>query len=212
KGILEVTRRYAKKFSGEFGGSGERSDGVGAPPKTATPVQGPVGYENIMDVCVDLEKLVDVIWVSGTPSLQVQYLLSIALLLTSYLTSFPASPRPTFWLLRKLDIAFASLLRGENVDTGETLGGFAATSRKMSITEMVRLKSLVERTRVVVVEVMGRGERLEESEDDGEGNEDGDMEEDQEVVGRWEMEIARVYELTIVELGESLGNSGADGP
>jgi hypothetical protein len=149
-------------------------------------------------------------------SLQVQYLLSVALLLTSYLTSFPASPRPTFRMLRKLDTAFASLLRGENVDTGEALGGPPTTSRKMSITEMVRLKSLIERTRVVVVDVMGRGEILEMREGekdidgDGEGDEDEDRE-DQEGVGRWEMEVARVYDLTIVELGELLGNSGGDG-
>ncbi|KAH0543013.1 hypothetical protein FGG08_002621 [Glutinoglossum americanum] len=196
KGILEVTRRYAKKFSGEFGGEGGRGDGTSASPNTAPVVQSPVGYESIRDVCTDLEKLVDVIWVSGTPSLQVQYLLSVALLLTSYLPSFPASPRPTFRLLGKLDTAFASLLV------------------KVSTTDMVRLKSLVERTRVVVVDVMGRWEVLEGREgknsDDGHREEDEseDMGDQEEGDGRWEMEVARVYERTIVELGELLGNSG----
>jgi hypothetical protein len=68
KGILEVTRRYAKKFSGEFGG-GDRADSASDSSNTAPVVQGPVGYESIRDVCADLEKLVDVIWVSGTRKL-----------------------------------------------------------------------------------------------------------------------------------------------
>ncbi|KAI9777537.1 MAG: hypothetical protein M1839_008831 [Geoglossum umbratile] len=213
KGMLGVTRRYAKKFSEGFGGGDERSYAISAPIPTG---ETPQGYDSIEGVCMDLEKLVDVIWVSGTPSLQVQYLLSVALLLTSYLPSFPALPRPTFRLLKKLDTAFASLLRGHNIDTGEVLGGFMPTAGKVSITDMVRLKSLVERTRVVVVDVIGREEAPEEWEyENDDGDDDGDDRQEsggegmkgQEGGNRWEMEIARVYDQTIVELGELLRNS-----
>jgi Subunit 11 of the general transcription factor TFIIH len=66
KGILEVTRKYAKKFSEGFGGEDERGYTTGAP-FTAIPAgPTPQGYESVEDICTDLEKLVDVIWVSGT--------------------------------------------------------------------------------------------------------------------------------------------------
>jgi Subunit 11 of the general transcription factor TFIIH len=89
---------------------------------------------------------------------------------------------------------------------------------RVSITDMVRIKSLVERARVVVVDVMGREEVSEEwghekdydsSNAQGCGNEV--MEGGEEGDRRWDMEVARVYEQTIVELGELLRNSGADG-
>ncbi|KAI9771179.1 MAG: hypothetical protein M1840_002530 [Geoglossum simile] len=218
RGISEVTRRYAKKFSEGFGGGDERDHTTGAPSTTISAGPTPRGYESIGDVCTDLEKLVDVIWVSGTPFLQVQYLLSVALLLTSYLPSFPALPRPTLRLLRKLDTVFASLLRGHDADTREALGGFARNTGRISITDMVRLKSLVERARVVVVDVMGREEVSEEwghekDDDSSDAQRGGNkvMEGQEEGDGRWDMEVARVYDRTIVELGGLLRNSGADG-
>ena len=84
------------------------------------------------------------------------------------------------------------------------------------------MKGLVERTRVAVVEVAGKGgsvtdtgdvSRSElETEDDlmtdneiDDGTEGMQLDENH---GRWEMEIARVYEKTIVELGVSLNASG----
>jgi len=66
KGILEVTRRYAKKFSEGFGEADERGHNTGAPSTTISAGRTPRGYESIGDVCADLEKLADVIWVSGT--------------------------------------------------------------------------------------------------------------------------------------------------
>ncbi|KAK5018874.1 hypothetical protein LTR39_000734, partial [Cryomyces antarcticus] len=122
---------------------------------------------------------------------------------------FPPSPRAMFGILSKLDHAFASLLQGRDVDTGEPLPGFDR-GRHVSDTEKVRIKSLVERTRVCVVEVMKEGEfdpadaeepldSADESMDDSEAY-DGLAE-----VGSWDMEIAKVYDRTIVELGDTLG-------
>jgi len=55
QGILNVTRRYAKKFSARLedhpGGESERTGR---------------GYEDFGEVARDLEALVDVVWVSGT--------------------------------------------------------------------------------------------------------------------------------------------------
>ena len=48
KGILHVTRRYAKKFTG------------------ASAADEVKGYEHFTEVVKDLDRLVDVVWVSGT--------------------------------------------------------------------------------------------------------------------------------------------------
>lgn len=88
----------------------------------------------------------------------------------------------------------------------------------MSVTEKVRVKGVVERARVVVVDVAGMGTEsgvtADEEEDEGDEedyNEDDYDDEDERNDmrvdgnhGRWEMEIARVYERTVVELGLAL--------
>ena len=156
-------------------------------------------------------------------SLQTPYLLTIALTVVNCLPAFLFAPRQTFDLLHKLDIAFSSLLQGMNCESGEQLPGFQGSRGKLSTTEKVRMKSLVERTRVTVVEVAGKGGSVtetesmaqthEEVEDDIMTDDNGDMD-DLGITGnhgRWEMEIARVYEKTIVELGLSLDVSGSCG-
>ena len=176
---------------------------------------------------------------ASSASLQIPYFLTIALALSSYIISFPFFPQPTFKLLRKLDVAFASLLRGVHVQTGDTLPGFSNGRGKVRTTEQVRIKGLVERTRVAVVEVAGKdgrmmmmgldsmdldsARRIIETEDDftTDGNETMDEStNDNETTpgfnthegsGKWEMDVARVYERTIVELGLSLDSFGVGG-
>lgn len=137
----------------------------------------------------------------------------MALLTTSMLPAFPASPRQMFRLLSKLDYAFASLLQGRDIDNGEPLPGFGF-GRRVSGTEKVRIKSLVERSRVIVVEVMSRGEFDEEDDDESnaavaEEVEDGDLVLDdvddyREDDTSWDMQVAKVYDRTLVELGDSM--------
>ena len=93
----------------------------------------------------------------------------------------------------------------------------------MSGTEKVRIRSLVERTRVGVVESFKRGEfefegveedgdRMEVEEDDDGGlvleNGDPNAEEDEEEDDSFDMQLARVYDRTIQELGDSLEEPG----
>lgn len=158
-------------------------------------------------------------------SLQIPYLLTIALTSCTCLAPFPFSPRPTFHLLHKLDVAFYSLLQGANAETGEMLPGFEGGRGKLSTTEKVRMRGLVERTRVAVVEVAGNGGSVTDTESIARSNVDTeddfmtDNDEDNTMEGmqvdgnhgRWEMEVARVYEKTIVELGASLDISGTGG-
>lgn len=137
--------------------------------------------------------------------------------------SFPFAPVHTFKLLQKLDLAFSSLLRGVDVLTGVILSGFHTGKARLSTTEKVRMRGLVERTRVAVVEVAGKcGSTVDDSASEfisQAETEDESMNDDSETMeavldgghGRWEMEIARVYERTMVELGVSLETSGGDG-
>ncbi|PBP16056.1 hypothetical protein BUE80_DR013154, partial [Diplocarpon rosae] len=198
--LLVVSRRYAKKYQ---------------PMEAGDDVKG---YEGFGEVSRDLGDVVDVVWLSGTPNLQIPYLLNIALAITSYISAFPFSPKATFALLRKLDHAFSSLLKGEDSVTGETLPGFqGGVGKGLSKTDMVRCKGLVEATRALVFEVMGReGEVETEIETETEGEESG-METDrcslqEEVIEgnlNWQMEVARVYEMTMMQLGEVLGQGEA---
>ena len=157
-----------------------------------------------------------------TANLQIPYLLNIASELNTWLPSFPPSPVATFSVLRKLDHCFASLLSGQDIDTKEPLPGFENGLRSgMSGTDMVRCKSTVEATRVLVVDVMSR----ERDADDQDGeepdqlltadeSESGPEGPDHARRGLWEdddddelfhMDMARVYENTLVQLGETLG-------
>lgn len=137
------------------------------------------------------------------------------MLAKQYIVSLPPSPKATFRLLDKLDLAFASLLQGRNIDTGETLPGFSS-GRGVSGTQKVRIKSIVDQTRIVVAEVLGAAEELEDEDDlsddiietGDEMDTDDDMNDINEAAdatGYLEMGIAKVYDRVIVELGDTLG-------
>jgi hypothetical protein len=88
---------------------------------------------------------------------------------------------------------------------------------------MVRCKSLVEQTRVLIVEVMSKEPDAEDDDQDTDQMQTGDdtdggftdaeirrgiWDEDDE---RLNMDVARVYENTLVGLGETLGEGAAVG-
>ncbi|KAK8079058.1 meiotic recombination protein DMC1 [Apiospora phragmitis] len=135
--LLHISRRYVKKH------------GIPNPADTVK------GYDSFEEVCHDLEEVIFVLWFSGTPSIQVPYLLNIALAVTDYIEAFDPAPTATFLLLKKLDHCFASLLAGKDIRSGETLPGFEQNTRKgMTKTDMVRCKSLAEQTRLLIALVM----------------------------------------------------------
>ncbi|KAK1774676.1 hypothetical protein QBC45DRAFT_337036 [Copromyces sp. CBS 386.78] len=211
--MLHISRRYVKHFA-----IPDPSDEV-------------AGYKSMAELCKDLDDVINIIWLSGTPSLQIPYLLNIASEFTTWLEGFPPSPPATFSLLRKLDHCFASLLFGYDIDTKETLPGFENGLRAgLSRTDMVRCKSVIERTRVLVVEVMskeaadedqngdigGPGIQTPKPDDDTDLEtevdaqhdmndfDDGDDDEDELL----HMDVAKVYENTLVKLGDILGDGG----
>lgn len=143
-------------------------------------------------------------------------MISLAVLVNSFLPDFPFSPKPTFHLLRKLDSVFASLLLGEDVESGAPLSGFENKPNLISMTEKVRIKSIAETCRVAVVEAKENDKSKAGGEDDNENPRDDEDEdegsfygtEEYESIGRWEMETAKVYERTIELLGDELGKAG----
>ncbi|KAH6617513.1 hypothetical protein F5144DRAFT_596500 [Chaetomium tenue] len=169
------------------------------------------GYTSIDGLCRDLDPVIHLIWRSGTPSLQIPSLLSIATEFNTWMIGFPPSPDHIFPLLRKLDHCFASLLSGEDIVTHEPLPGFENGLRGgMSTTDMIRCRSTALDARTVIMAVLGRMEQREEGGGEEESGVDDD--DDQDLEAHY-MDAARVYEYTLVKLGETLGGSGvADVP
>ncbi|KAE8349036.1 ribosomal small subunit assembly protein [Aspergillus coremiiformis] len=197
--ILTINRRHAKKFSSAI-------DDHAQPASER-------GYESFKEVAKDIEGLVDILWVTGTPSLQIPYLISLAVYINTYLPEYPFSPKATFRLLQKLDSVFASLLTGEDADSGAPLPGFGTGRNVVSMTEKVRIKSIAETCRVAVVEAREQSDGPNDEDEDDLSDDDDDMDdvfgaEDYPAPGRWEMETARVYEKTIQLLGDELGKAG----
>jgi hypothetical protein len=86
-----------------------------------------------------LEKLVDILWLSATPSLQKPYLLAIASTFDmDYIAAYPLDGS-TFALLDKLDRCFYTL------------------SEELTATEKVRVQSLVLATRLKVIRLVEGG-------------------------------------------------------
>lgn len=186
------------------------------------------GYSSFVEASKDLADVIDVVWVSGTPSLQIAYLLTIADLINSFVTGLPPAPKALFRTLGKLDHAFASLLQGRDIETGEELPGFQG-GRGVNATEKVRIWSMVQHTRNTVVGVMAKYDptTAEDEEDDSDDVEEGhetqgegmaeesgidlDVDEDfgpVEHEGAWDLQVAKVFDRTVVELGDSLTNAG----
>ena len=148
-------------------------------------------------------------------SLQIPFLLNIANALLDYLEPFPFAPDATLRLFQKLDHAFSSLLLGEDIQTGEPLPGFES-GRKVNNTEKVRLRGLVERTRVQVIEFAGRRNHLDESDagftdmtdtTDAEDTDIDEMDIDTNTGvrrGQVDLDVARVYQKTLAELSDKL--------
>jgi len=83
----------------------------------------------------------------------------------------------------------------------------------MTRTDMVRCKSIVQEMRVVIVEIMSKPDveaesATEDASEDETGGDSPNMEDDDD---DWQMDVARVYEDTIVKLGELLGDGGGLG-
>lgn len=178
--ILRITRRYAKKFSNSNDTTSADNDDA----------QGYVSFE---EVVADLDAVFDVVWISGTPSLQVPYLLTLAGLFASYMPAFEFTGEVgMFRLVKKLDEGFSCLLRGQ-------LGnGYHVT-----ITDRVRIKSLVEETRVIAIDTATESGRRELVDYDDDSEDDEEAEEDN-FPDQVSVSLSKIYRRTVELLGDSL--------
>lgn len=174
------------------------------------------------------------LWRSGTPSIQVPYFQAVALAVMEYLPAFPPARTSTLRLVRKVDFCLASLVAGKDVESEEVLPGFEEVGQRwLSRTDVVRLKGILDGTRVVLFDVFEKGDRerrrRSEERTDGEEEEtDVDMEketDDETVRGREEeddedeeesMDLALVYESSLIQIDHFLGQGTTydigDGP
>jgi len=189
-----------------------------------------LGYRAFWEAAIDLEGLLDVVWVSASPNLQLPYLLNIAILTAEFLPVFDVSSRSThatFRLLLKLDFAFSSLLTGHDATTGDCLPGFEH-GRSVSTTDKVRLKGIVTRTRLTVARVISRESMAGSDDTDEPVTPDPEKEvsilagvrqdtvafegfgtnhDDEDNPGWEERNVASVYKRTMEELGDVLGGT-----
>ncbi|KAF2401826.1 hypothetical protein EJ06DRAFT_555462 [Trichodelitschia bisporula] len=193
--LLKIQRRYALRDEAELRAR-----------QGSHQVQG---FKNFPEAAKEIEKAVDLLWLSGTPSLQVPYLLTIASLVVQFLPGFTPAPKTTLKLLDKLDLVFASLLRGRHAETDEELPS-CQDGRAVSGTEKVRIKSLVEQTRRCIMETLSKADEVEDEEEEEVWNETVDeMDTNEPEISEEDMErelrIGQVYERTLSELGDVLG-------
>ena len=169
-------------------------------------------------------------------TLQIQYLLQIANNFNDYLSSFALDLKVTFTFLDVLDRCFYALITGNSANPDSTPISMPIASTTFSTTEKVRLNSIIQRTRLHLVRIIDEGpSNLPESENPEEhlpadvdsapesasggetpstditdanmGDNEEDEEEEEEEV-EWEMALARIYELSLNEVGEQLQRTG----
>lgn len=149
-------------------------------------------------------------------TLQIPYLLTLAGQVCSYLEAFPFSVS-FFPLAGKIDQGFALLLQAANHDHP---GG--SPPYHVSMTDKVRIKSLVEETRVAAVNAASASgyaastadiseiDSDEEDDDDDEANIDSDdiavREDEQLSASTIPLKLSRVYKQTLEILGDSLAS------
>ena len=89
-----------------------------------------------------------------TATLQIPYLLSLAGIVADYLPAFPFVEGPTIRIVDKMDQAFAILLsQGRS-----SAAPFASNENDhlVSITDRVRIRSVIETTRIIAVEASAK--------------------------------------------------------
>jgi hypothetical protein len=197
--ILKITRRYGKKFSDQ---DGEHDD---------TP-----GYTTYDEFVADADPLVDMVWISSTPSLQIPYFLQLAVLACSYLDAFPFTAS-VFHLTNKIDQAFAAILRAATAADASS-----GLHPGVNMTEKVRIRSLIMETRVAAVNAAtssGYAARVEdvtdtETEEEDYTTDTSAMEDQAESSQNMSISIAlsKVYSRTLDILGDSLIPTVADQP
>ncbi|KAJ5951744.1 uncharacterized protein N7479_010157 [Penicillium vulpinum] len=163
-------------------------------------------YESFKELAADVEGLVDTLWISATPAIQTEALITLAGLTQTSLPAFPFDALPTLNILHKFDSIFAALCTGTHPLTGTVLPGGQPGQSLATETQKVRIRSLAERTRYEVFSCLGKSNRgnLAATVANGHGHDYGYGDEDSgdEVDEPWMLEATRVYEKSLMLLAE----------
>lgn len=226
--ILRINRRYAKKFSSERGEVGEEARGyddfedvvedldhvLDAIWVSRTRKPNPSSNSKYLcrlphqdrtltqDCYLEAGELFD--FYSGT--LQIPYLLSLAGLISDFLPAFPFVETPTVRLVNKMDQAFAVLLSQQRSLTAFTAGD--GNDYLVSITDRVRIRSVIESTRMIAVEAASKKRVPVDLQDVSESFTDTQYEEvagDDRSGQALDMTISKMYERSLSILGGGLG-------
>lgn len=152
-------------------------------------------YENFKEFATDVDALVDLLWSSASPSIQVESLISLAGITEMALPTHPFDGPAALTLLHKFDEVFVALCTGIDPVTGESLVEGQDRRPLVTQTQKVRIRSLAETTRYKVFSVLPG----EDEEGDGDG-EEGEGEQ------AWVLEATRVYDRTLMLLADSEGD------
>lgn len=148
-------------------------------------------YENFKELADDIEGMVDMLWVSATPSIQVEGLITLAGILEMALKSYPFDPEPILGILHKFDCVFEALCTGVHPLTNEPIPGAGDRWQTVTQTQKVRIRSLAEMTRNKLFSMLP---------DD----------EDEDVEQPWLIEVTRVYDRTLMLLADEGGVGDAE--
>ncbi|KAJ5632172.1 hypothetical protein N7490_008511 [Penicillium lividum] len=176
-------------------------------------------FKSFADLAREVGLLVDTLWASSTPSIQVEGLITLAGITEMALPTYKFDPESTLTLLHKFDSVFAALCTGKHPVTNAPIPGAVDGRPLVTQTQKVRIRSLAETTRYKIFSC------LEESDSSfgdgnangngvGNGNQNGngqdyDDEEDLDVpMQPWLMEAAKVYDQTLMLLADQ--GEGAD--
>ncbi|KAJ5558080.1 hypothetical protein N7535_009570 [Penicillium sp. DV-2018c] len=159
-------------------------------------------YESFKELAADVEGVVDMLWASATPAIQIEALITLAGLTQTSLPAFPFEAQPTLSILHKLDSVFAALCTGTHPVDGLVLPGATPGQSLATKTQKVRIRSLAERTRYEVFSCLGRASEKAQVNRDGVWEDEDDADEGDEVDEPWMLEATRVYEKCLMLLAE----------
>ncbi|KAJ5734148.1 hypothetical protein N7493_002934 [Penicillium malachiteum] len=155
-------------------------------------------YLEFTDLSADVDRLVNILWISATPSIQIEGLLALAGITEEALSIFDFEPEPVLTILHKFDLIFVALCTCKHPVTQELLPGAVEGQSFATQTQQVRMRSLAEATRSKVFQVASFGSSDDSLEEEEEGNEDEDEDEDESSF--WMMALTYIYERTLMSL------------
>ncbi|KAJ5273904.1 hypothetical protein N7478_009029 [Penicillium angulare] len=179
-------------------------------------------FEGFGELAAEVGGLVDILWASASPSIQVEGLISLAGLTEMALSTYNFDPEATLNILHKFDVVFAALCTGLHPSTHTPLPGIVDGRPLVTQTQKVRIRSLAEGTRTRIFSCLNEAESNDKNGYvNGNGNgkvdeseENSDIDDDAAHVSAqpWLMEAAGVYDKTLMLLADQGDGAGGEMP